>query len=208
MEDHVLFAIVLAIGIAIYVAGLAVQRVRSWATSVCTFEGVENENRLGARHWFPHTEVRVVPTALVPRDDDPLNPMGRPTEAARHTPRHSIRSVQFDLAGKPEWGQHALTSNDDYVPPHMYVITKNGSGYLCTRGYWHPGFGVGSADNVLSTMAVLHHAMVFMDARSAHDYARRARYHIPQWWEWAALGIIAFGQAAHIIIGDKGLLPW
>ena len=197
----VLFAIVLAI---VIVAGLAA--LWSWATSICNFEGVENEDRRGTHHWRPRAEVRVVPTALVPSDDDPLNPMVRPTEA-RHTPHHSIRSVQYDLAGKPEWGQHALASNDDYVPPHMYVITKNGNGYLCTRGYWHPGFGVGSADNVLSPTALRHHAMVFMDARSAHDYARRARYHIPQWWEWAALGIIAVGQTAHIVIGDKGLLP-
>ena len=203
-----LFVIIVVIGVSLLVTGWVAQRVRSWANSVCTAEGVEHKDRIGAHHWFPRTEVHVVPSVLVANDEDPLNPISeRTAETERHIPRHSIRSVQFDLAGNPEVGEHALTSGDDYVPPHMYVITRNGSGYLCARGYWHRGFGSGSADNFLSARAVLHHAMVFMDARSAHDYARRARYHIPQWWEWAALGIIALGQAAHIVIGDRGLLP-
>ena len=61
----------------------------------------------------------------------------------------------------------------------------------------------------MSVDDLLHHAVVFMDAKSAHDYARRSRYHIPQWWEWIIVGgvvLAVFAEGARLFIGDAGLL--
>lgn len=90
------------------------------------------------------------------------------------------------------------------VACYLNVVTPDERRFVqCGNDRWHEWPKSINAPEKLCAWGL----MPYYDARAAHEAARRIRYRIPQWWEWAVLGVLAVGEAARLVVGDGGLLP-
>ena len=108
---------------------------------------------------------------------------------------HRTHTSGFDGDGDNYVSSAAATASR-----HLRMRTRGDWLVQCANGRWH------DRDDLYDGRCDFG-AMNYYDARAAHEAARRLRYRIPQWWEWAVLGVLVLGEALRLVVGDGGLLP-